>query len=185
MKRIAWLLALLSFSNLVSAAPNIIGEWKSDAQLSTRFNAAHGGLDGRKTALLSQLAGHLTMTFTAETVSFDLPAFEVTGPDGKQRSLPANHEAREYHVLEATENTVTAESINQSSGEKNVDVFTFDGPDVFWIPLTSEPKSSGHSQLREYFVRVTSSTTAPDQRLSSQLRYDAPQAAITAGRNLQ
>jgi hypothetical protein len=65
MKRIALAVALVSFASGVIAEPNLIGQWKSDADLTMRFNSSRSALEPNTELFLSQIMGHLTLTITA------------------------------------------------------------------------------------------------------------------------
>ena len=153
MKQIAQLIALAIFAASANADSNLIGQWKSDANLTMSFNTERSKLEAKTALFLSQLMGHLTITFTPDTITFDMPNVETQTSEGKKSQLVGFRESHRYRVLGATEDAVAVRSVEPVTGKDAITVYNFVGPDTMWT-YSGGTDNAPSSHFREYFVRV-------------------------------
>ena len=87
MRRFLALLLMAALATVANADPNLVGQWKSDSELSMRFNNERAKLDSKTALFLSQLMGHMTLTFTADAMTSELPDLETKTQEGRKRPL--------------------------------------------------------------------------------------------------
>jgi hypothetical protein len=166
MKKIALLTLLAAFAIPAKAEPRLIGQWKSDATLTMRFNSEHAKLEDKTVLFLSQLTGHLTITFTTTTIALDMPDIETMTAEGKKSTLVGFRETHSYRLLGATSDAVAIKSRESVNGKDAITVYNFENPDTMWVYLASAgaPLSL---HLREYFVRIKGGGSKTGARESS------------------
>jgi hypothetical protein len=153
MKRIALAVALVSFASGVIAEPNLIGQWKSDADLTMRFNSSRSALEPNTELFLSQIMGHLTLTITADSIAFDMPDVETKTAEGKKSQLVGFRETHPYRVLVATSDSIAIKSVEPVTDKDTITVYNFVGPDTMWV-YSGGADNASSSHLREFFVRI-------------------------------
>jgi hypothetical protein len=153
MKQIAMLVALVTFAASASAEPSLIGQWKSDAHLTMSFNTERSKLEDKTALFLSQIMGHLTITFTPDTIVFDMPNVETQTSEGKKSQLVGFRESHRYRVLGATADAVAVRSVEPVTGKDTITVYNFVGTDTMWT-YSGGTDNAPSSHLREYFVRI-------------------------------
>lgn len=132
---------------------SLAGQWKSDADISMRFNTERAKLDSKTALFLSQLMGHMTLTFTADAVTSELPDFETRTQEGRKRPLTGFREAHPYHILGVASDSVAIKTIAPVTGRDTIIVYNFIGPDMLWVYAGGEDNTQS-LHLREYYVRV-------------------------------
>jgi hypothetical protein len=150
--------AALIFSSLMCTAgyaqPTLIGVWKSDAELTMRFNSERAQLDEKKRRFLSQLMGRLTITFTAKSVALEMPDWEVEANDGKKSPFTGFKEVHPYKMLGHTNASIAVLSREPVSGVESITVYNFDDENTMWVDTGGAGKAFPSEHLREYFVRI-------------------------------
>ena len=146
-------LVFLSLSGAASAAPDLTGEWKSDAVRSTVFNEAHAKLQPPTALFLSQLMGHMTLKITASTITWDLPDVHTETAEGKKNPLRGFRESQSYQLLGTTDKTVAIKHFAPMSKSARITVYNFESPDVMWMYVDNADES-GMLNVREYFSRT-------------------------------
>lgn len=160
MRRFFALLLLAAFVTSANAEPLLVGQWKSDADLSMRFNTERAKLESKAALLLSQVMGHLTLTFATEAVTSELPAIETRTPEGQKNQWPGFREAHPYRVLGSTSDSVAVKTVAPVTGRDTLTVYHFVGPDTMWVYAGGEDNTQS-LHLREYYVRVRNASS-PD-----------------------
>jgi hypothetical protein len=153
MRRLFALLLIVAFATSARAEPKLVGQWKSDADLSMRFNTERSKLESKTTLFLSQLLGHMTVTFTVNTVVVDMPNVETRTAEGQMSQLTGFRETHRYRVLGTTADAVAIKSVEPVTGKDAITVYNFVGPDTMWV-YSGGVDSATSTHLREYFVRV-------------------------------
>jgi hypothetical protein len=135
-------------------APNVplIGVWKSDHALTMDWLHKHTTMTPKQAAFLDQLEGHMTLTFTRDRLTSDMPSIDMT-IEGKPRHMDGFRDIANYLVVASGPQRVSISNVNHATGLPMVSEFNFDGPDTMWTPMGGigsplDPKS------REYFRRV-------------------------------
>ena len=153
-KLITFILAACTIFS-VGAQPNIIGRWKSDAERTMNFNSAHAKLSEKKHHFLSQILGHLTVTFTENEVHLEMPSLEVTAANGKRNIFVGFKETNPYQVLGYSSKSIAILSPQPvTGGPKVITVYNFENSNIMWIYLAGADKDFPDEHLREYFVRI-------------------------------
>jgi hypothetical protein len=160
-------LLITAFAASANAEPSLVGQWKSDANLSMRFNSERSKLENKTTLFLSQLMGHLTITFTAKAVTFEMPTIETVTSEGQKSPFVGSRETHPYRVLGATSEAVAVKSVAPITGRDVITIYNFVGPDTMWV-YSGGTDSMPSSHLREYFVRV---------KTGNVLKADAPKGS--------
>lgn len=153
MRKLFALLLMGAFAASANADPNLIGQWKSDADLSMRFNTERAKLESKTALFLSQVMGHMTMTFTADAVTSDLPDVETRTIEGRKSQFVGSRETHPYRVLGATSDSVAVRTVAPVTGRDTIIVYNFVGPDTMWVYAGGEDNTQS-LHLREYYVRV-------------------------------
>ena len=153
MRRFLALLLMAALATSANADPDLVGQWKSDSELSMRFNNERAKLDSKTALFLSQLMGHLTLTFTADAMTSELPDLETKTQEGRKRPLTGFRETHPYRVLGVASDSVAIKTAALVTGKDTIVVYNFIGPDMLWVYAGGEDNSQS-LHLREYFVRV-------------------------------
>jgi hypothetical protein len=140
--------------SIAQAEPTLIGQWKSDANLTMSFNTAHAKLDDRKLLLSSQLVGHMTVTFSARDETMVMPDLDIKNGEGKTSRLPGTQQTNRYRLLGSTPNAIAIAKVESNNGIESITVYNFEGPDTMWVYSGGSDTVAPDSHLREYFVRI-------------------------------
>ncbi|MEO8020849.1 hypothetical protein [Polaromonas sp.] len=155
------LLVFVALSGAALAAPDLVGEWKSDAARSTAFNDAHAKLQPQTARFLSQLMGHMTLKITASTFTFDIPDVRTETAEGKKSLLQGFRESQSYQLLGTTDKTVAIKHVAPKSSSPRIAVYNFESPDVMWM-YVDNADDAGMTHVREYFFRRPASAPPKD-----------------------
>ena len=153
MRRLFALLLMMAFATAANADPNLVGQWKSDTDISMRFNTERAKLDSKTALFLSQLMGHMTLTFTADAMTSELPDLETRTQEGRKRPLTGFRETHPYRVLGVASDSVAVKTVAPVTGRDAIVVYNFISPDMMWVYAGGEDNSQS-LHLREYYVRV-------------------------------
>jgi hypothetical protein len=148
------LAGILVFLNLGALAqPVLVGHWKSDADRTMRFNKERARLDDKKVAFLSQLMGKMTITFTEDSIAYDMPDVNMRLGDGQVQRFQGSKETHPYSRLGHTRNTVAVRSKAPVVGNEAITVYNFEDANTMWVYVGSADMGLPDEHLREYFVR--------------------------------
>lgn len=153
MRRLFALLLMAAVATSAYADPNLVGQWKSDSEISMRFNNERAKLDSKTALFLSQLMGHMTLTFTADAMTSELPDLETKTQEGRKRPLTGFRETHPYRVLGVASDSVAIKTVAPVTGRDTIVVYNFISPDMLWVYAGGEDNSES-LHLREYYVRV-------------------------------
>lgn len=131
----------------------LIGRWKSNKELSEKYNSTHARLTDLQTDFLSQLLGRMEIEYREDgTSEIFMPAYEVDIL-GKQTSIEESLDSKVFTILGTDNNSVVFEAEDEYLG-KQISVINFENDDTYWIYI-----SNGVSDLhaREYFTRIKES----------------------------
>jgi hypothetical protein len=148
------ILLFVIFASTAQAQTSLIGQWKSDAPLTMQFNKDRARLTDKKLLFLSQMMGRLTITFTPNTVTLEMPDWESRTESGEKHRLVGFKEVHSYRHIGQTLNTVAVISVEPVSGIETINVFNFDNTDTMWVYTGGTDKAFPREHVREYFVRV-------------------------------
>ncbi|MFC5476222.1 hypothetical protein [Paraherbaspirillum soli] len=152
MKKFAIALVLVACVGVARADPKLIGQWKSDAELTMTFNRERARLEDKTLLFLEQMTGRQTITFTSSAVSTEMPDCEIQSALGIKSTMAGFKETHPYKQLGSTRTEVAISTREPVTGLPRITVYHFDGENTIWIYLGGETFPTLH--LREYFVRV-------------------------------
>ena len=152
MKKLAVAIAIVAFVASAHADPRLIGQWKSDADLSMKFNREHAKLEDKTLVFLEHLFGHLTITFTAGTVTTSMPNWESQTALGVNAPMVGFTETHPYKRLGSSRTEVAVSGREPVTGLRRITVYNFEGDNTMWVYLGGENFPALH--VREYFARV-------------------------------
>jgi hypothetical protein len=153
MKRVLASLLTMSFAVPASADPTLVGEWRSDRELTMNFIERNVKLEEKTYKFLSDMMGRLTLTFTRDRVRSVLPDWD-TSIEGRARQMVGFGDEAPYRVLYANERVIVISGAEPVTHQETVTTFNFDGPDTMWIYTGGSDKALPQSHYREYFRRV-------------------------------
>jgi len=136
------------------AQPVLVGQWKSDADRTMRFNKERAQLGDKKAAFLSQLMGRMTLTFTEKAIAYDMPDLNMRLGDGQVQRLQGFKETHPYRRLGHTRNTVAVRSWAPVVGNEAITVYNFEDANTMWVYVGGADTGLPDEHLREYFVRA-------------------------------
>jgi hypothetical protein len=145
---------ILSFTERARAENDLLGKWQSDATRSMAFNNQYVKLEEKSSVFLSQLMGHLTITFSTNTVEYEMPGIETKAPGGKKTHLAGFHETHPYKILGRTVDTFAIRTKEPVTGKDAITTYNFEGPNVIWVYSGGGARQGPIAHLREYFVRI-------------------------------
>jgi hypothetical protein len=116
-----------------------------------RFGEAHALLEPKQTKFLSQILGHLEMSFDGKHVRSTMPDLPIES-NGKPTTFHGTDESHAYRVLGTDLDSVVV-YVEKEFGRDRILHIHFVGEDTFW--LYSEESDYGLRELntREYFHR--------------------------------
>lgn len=129
-------------ANSAFAAPNLIGTWKSNKELSIQSFNFDPSIKPESKELFRSLFGQLEITYTSDQAISVWPTNEES--EGWRH-------VSTYRVMLSTKDKVMIKWENAGNGEELSATLTFVTPDRFWMELPRAPKFNG----REYFDRIS------------------------------
>ena len=150
MNRIATLLIFMISTN--TYAFEIIGKWKSDAELSRKYNEANAILNEKQESFIYQLFGNIVLEFKKDIYTSKTPDLKIE-QDGKIVDFHGSDETYKYKLLAKDSNTVVIQSPD-IEGNESLSYFEFESEGIMWIYLPSSGSEITDLNIREYFSRV-------------------------------
>jgi hypothetical protein len=152
MKRLIVALAVAVVAATAHSEPKLLGKWKSDGQKSVAFAKERAKLEDKTLLFLEQLLGNMTLTFTRESITSEMPDVQTQSTEGVKSKLNGFSERHPYKVIGLTESQVAISTVEAVTGRKAIVVFNFDGKDAMWVYVGSP--AMPETNIREYFVRI-------------------------------
>ena len=127
------------------------GKWRSDLELTTKFNEKHAILTERQKKVFSQLFGKMELTYSRRGQC------EVFLPGGKidtgSRVIESDESKRlsEYKILYKNDNAIVVLNEEALFGE-SISTLHFVDEDTYWIYVGESEFVNLH--IREYFTKV-------------------------------
>jgi len=146
-----WMISLMSFG--ADASPSLIGQWRSDRELSSSFIHDHVKLQPKTEKFIKDIMGRLTLTFTKTELSSFLPDFDVV-IERKTHSMKGFKTSGPYTVLYSLSKVVAVSEVEPVTHRTVVTVYNFVDDNTFWIYTGGSDKALPDSHYREYFRRV-------------------------------
>jgi hypothetical protein len=143
--------SFLSFG--VVASPSLLGQWKSDRDLSISFIHENVKLQPKTEKFIGDIMGRLTLNFTDTEVTSLLPDFNVV-IEGKTHEMKGFVSSSSYTVLYSSPKVVAVSSEEPVTGNTVVTIYNFVDRNTFWVYTGGSDKALPDSHYREYFRRV-------------------------------
>lgn len=131
-----------------NADPVLIGCWKSDHASTLAYAREHLKISQKTDRFLSDIMGHMVMTFTDDTITLDMPDWNITTGSGTKK-MKGFHNVEHYKLLGSSPDQVVIQTQSSLDKRNQIGLYTFDGPDKMWVYVTSLK-----SPVREFFVRI-------------------------------
>ncbi|MBK8583471.1 MAG: hypothetical protein IPL86_17170 [Flavobacteriales bacterium] len=145
------MLSFLSFGS--AAAPELVGKWKSDRELSIAFIHDHVKLQPKTEKFIEDIMGRLTLTFTKTKLISLLSDFDVV-IEGKTHRMEGFMSSSPYTVVYSSENVVAVSAVEPVTNKATVTIYSFVDQNTFWVYTGGSDKALPDSHYREYFRRV-------------------------------
>ncbi len=127
------------------------GTWRSDLELTRKFNEEHVILTDKQKKFFSQLFGHMEITYLSPGKC------EVFMPKNKIDNgsnifeIDGFREIGEYKIIYKNENVIVFLEEDSSSGEQIRTLYFIDNS-TYWVYIGDSQLYNAH--LREYFTKV-------------------------------
>jgi hypothetical protein len=154
MEKLLTLAMLLVACATARAEPVLVGHWKSDSGLTMQFNRERAKLEDRSVKFLTQLMGRMTVTFTKTTIAYEMKDWEFETEASEKRPFKGFKEVQPYRQIGKTPKSIAILSREAVTGEEEITVFNFIGPNTMWVYSGRTGESVPTEHLREYFVRT-------------------------------
>jgi hypothetical protein len=130
--------------------PRLNGSWKSDVELSMTWNRANTHLTAKLDSALSQLLGHMTITYSpgGKRIVVMEPYTFIDGTNTYVRTGFTN--AGSYNVFKRTENTTVLKTKFRFM-TNHVETLNFEGSGIYWVLLDMDKSAT---PVREYFKKI-------------------------------
>ena len=143
--RTIFAIVAISFASCAAACDNSLeGKWQSDAVTSMSFNRRVAHLPDHTDRFLRSHLGRMTIEFKDGRVRTFLPP-----RSGAPSAADESHYG--YRVVRCGPHWIETESLPTELGPKELNVFHFEGKDLYWVSLPVGSRNG--KQLREYFRR--------------------------------
>jgi hypothetical protein len=144
---------VLFFATLTSACadPILLGKWKSNSELSMKFNREKAVIQDKTALFLEQIMGHMIITLTPTRMTTDMPDVNTKSALGVAAIFHGSHESDDYDFLGSTPTQVAISSTESATGLRKITVFNFEDDNTMWVYLGGG--NFPDMNLREYFVR--------------------------------
>ena len=145
---------LLFFSvDSIAANSSLIGEWRSDRELTMSFIKKNLKLEAKREKFLEDIMGRLSITFDKHNVISVLPDHEVI-IEGKKYNMAGFTEKSIYTIIASNKNVVVVSEKENVSGKQVFTSYNFVSADVMWVYTGGADRTLPDSHYREYFRRV-------------------------------
>lgn len=128
----------------------LIGTWKSDKELTSKFNRENAILKKKQSTFLESVTGFLTVEYKKDgTVKSFIPKKTYIF-NKKEIKMEEWKDTQKLKVLGYTSSSIVIESENEYFG-KTVSIIHFETDDIYWMYL-SDCHTNVHA--REYFKKI-------------------------------
>lgn len=133
------LIIFIATSVICCGAPDLIGSWKSNKELTLKSVRIDPSIEGELKKKIEALFGCMTVTYERKHATI-----YMTDDNGKTEEIKNT-----YSVVASTSKKIILRWKDPSTGKEENTTLTFVSPDRYWVELPTTPKLSG----REYFDR--------------------------------
>ena len=133
-----------------SAITKLIGTWKSNKELTNKFNHEKSRLTEKQIKFLEQIMGRLVIEYDRDGMAISsMPEYELN-MNGNKVKMESNMEVEPYKIIAFDEEYLIMETQSEWLG-KHIYRITFENDNTYWIYL-GDGGFSLHA--REYFTRI-------------------------------
>jgi len=158
MKKIAAIL-FLAFSIHASVAlagsdnPLLLGTWKSDRALTTKYNTQIGKASRNMAGTVDAKTGHMILTFTTDRLR-STGATQDIQIDGMADHRAATELDLPYSIVSGDEHSIEISTRDDISGFTSIMDFNFEDHDTMWVRAGGDGMRVDDPRIRVYFKRV-------------------------------
>jgi hypothetical protein len=150
-KYLVLLVAILLASGCSLSDPRLIGTWKSDLDLTKRYNKEHAKLSKKQEKAVSQLFGIMEVTYKPnKTCVLSFPKHTIQ-TENDIYECDSSKGVGTYKILFKDGNIVVVQ-FEEDNSEKSASVITFVDENTYWIYVGGLNQFDLH--LREYFKKM-------------------------------
>jgi hypothetical protein len=121
---------ILILGNVASACPNLVGYWKSSKEISMVYNEKYANLESKQKELLSQILGHLRLTYTEKEVhEHGVPSLKIK-IGNKESNFEIEDSSYQYKILSCSDTEITINYEHPYLGEIT-ETFNFVNADIY------------------------------------------------------
>jgi len=146
-------LAIVAPGTSIACQLELDGRWRSDHDMTMRFNREHVRLEPKTDAFLDALFGNMTLEFKAGELHLRMPDLEVPS-NGAIVNFAGFEERKPYETLLCNDIEVVTRSPPQRADRVVATTYYFVAPDVFWVYAGSTDPMLPDLHIREYFRRI-------------------------------
>jgi hypothetical protein len=147
-------LALMLTSLSAHADPVLLGQWKSNRELTMNFANEYAKLEARQVRFLGQIIGEMTVKFSSRNVVSEMPELRIKTESNESDGVKfvGFKEVSSYKIIGTTRSQVAVSYLLPVTHERVITIYNFEDENTMWIYASSTlfPKEN----YREYFVRV-------------------------------
>jgi hypothetical protein len=143
---------LFTTVTVLAQHPKLLGQWKSDRELTMAFAKDYSQLPNKTTLFLEQLMGQMTMTFTKSTIFSYMPDSQSVTSEGVKSQLVGFKEKHPYRVLATTKTQIAILGSEPVTNLQTITVYNFENDDTMWVYLGG--RNFSNLNIREYFRRT-------------------------------
>lgn len=152
-KSLLGLLTMFFASPILGAESVLVGERKSDRELTMQFVRERVRADEETYRFSGELYGRMTMSIGEDRIRYLLPDFDVE-VEGKPFRMTGFDETLPYRVINESEKVIVAVGTEPVTGNETVTIYNFIERNLMWIYTGGADKVFPESHDREYFRRI-------------------------------
>lgn len=149
---IIFLLVIIVSGCVAVTDSRLSGKWRSNLELTTKYNEEHAILTQKQKKVFSQLFGHMEITYSSPNkCGVFMPKLKI-GSESKAFELDEIKETGEYKILYKDEKVIVILDNGHISGESKTQTLHFVDETTYWVYVADSKFIDLH--IREYFTKV-------------------------------
>ena len=133
--------------------PLLLGKWKSDRALTTKYNTQIDKANKNMVGLVDGKTGHMTIDFATDRLR-STGATQDVQIDGMADHRAAHEFDIPYSIVSGDEHSISISTRDEISGFTSIMEFGFDDHDTMWVRAGGDGMMVSDPRIRVYFRRV-------------------------------